>query len=1111
MRVVMLTSLLFATAMLASASSKGQLLDKEQYSVSFRNESLETCIRRIRKLTGVEFAYNPEELKQFSISERRFTRQNLGSILGSLLSSTPLAFREMDNSIVIYNPVEELTAAQDQNVSGTVTNGLGEALPGVSIRVKGRLTGVVSDKNGAFSIRCQKGDVLVFSFLGFLQQEAIAGNSPLRIVLQDNNAELKEVIVVGYGEQRKRNVVSAIGTIDSKEIQRSPVIKASDALVGRIPGLMAVKSAGGPGRGSDLYIRGFSTLNSGPPLNSLAPLVVIDGIPGRGLDNLDPNEIETVSILKDASASAVYGARAANGVILVTTKKGVRGAPSISLNSGVVMQRPTRLYDVLGSYDYALLLNEAHKNEGSYNPTAGRGYTDAELQKFKDGSDPDVYADTDWYDEILDDHAIQTQHSLSVSGGAEKTRYFASAGYAYEGGLFSLAKFNRYNFRLNLESKVGKNVTFSIQSSGMASKAQDMGSFTSDYVIQFAMESPRIYPNRFSNGLYNYIPQARGNMYLMARGDNGTRTTTNNVFNGNVSLQYDVPFLQGLSVKGTLAYDKINTFGKRWLTPYTAYIRDAAGNYTPANTFPSKPELTETYTQFQTLVTEFSLAYQRQFGQHNVSALLLFNRTDDQGDNLSAGRTNFASSALDQLDLGDRTQATNAGNASQRGRIGYVGRFGYNFKERYLLEFNFRYDGSNIFPPGRQFGFFPSLALGWRVSDEPFFKEALPFIPSLKIRGSYGLAGNDAVNPYQFLATYNLVQTTNGYSFGGAAPQYISGLQESVLPNPDFTWEKTRIGNIGIEASFWEGRLTLEADYFTKHTVDILIPPTQVVASTLGITLPPQNAAEVQNRGVEIQLGYADRNKDFSWRVRPNATFLRNKVLQYAQASSVPQWQRLEGFSVGFGAVTGYQAQGLYQSEDEIKAGPTPLYPNVKPGDIRYADIDGDNRITPADRAVISKGAYPNILLGADMGASWKGLELNLLWQGAANVETHFRGTIAWPFSGDGVPAAQHLNRWTPENPGASFPRLWINNQNNSQNSTYWLRNTSYLRLKNLELAYSMPRQMLQPVGLSQIRFYVSALNLLTFSSYKYTDPEASASVAYPLMRYYNAGVNVKF
>ncbi len=706
---------------------------------------------------------------------------------------------------------------------------------------------------------------------------------------------------------------------------------------------------------------------------------------------------------------------------------------------------------------------------------------------------------------------MQTQHNLSVSGGAEKTRYFASAGYAYEGGLFDLAKFNRYNFRLNLESKVGKNFTFNIQSSGMASKARDMGSFNSDYVIQFAMESPRIYPNQFSNGLYNYIPQARGNMYLMARGDNGTRTTTNNVFIGNVSLQYDVPFIKGLSAKGLLAYDKQNTFGKRWLTPYAAFIRDAAGNYSPANTFPSKPELTETYTQYQTLVAEFSLAYQRSFGDHEISALALFNRTDDQGDNLSAGRTNFSSSALDQLDLGDRTQATNTGNATQRGRIGYVGRLGYNYKARYLMEFNFRYDGSNIFPPGHQYGFFPSLALGWRISDEPFFKRAAPFIPSLKIRGSYGLAGNDAVNPYQFLATYNLVQTTNGYSFGGTTPQYISGLQESVLPNPDFTWEKTRIGNIGIEATFWKNRLTLEADYFTKHTVDILIPPTQVVASTLGITLPPQNAAEVQNRGVEIQLGYSDRRKNISWRVRPNATFLRNKVLKYAQATSVPEWQRLAGRSVGFSAVTGYQADGLYQSEDEIKAGPTPLYPNVKPGDIRYVDLNGDNKITPADMSLISKGPYPNILMGADMGVEWKGIELNLLWQGAANVETHFRGTIAWPFAGDGVPAEQHLDRWTPENRDASFPRLWINNQNNSQNSTYWLRNTSYLRLKNLELAYSLPRSILQPAGISQVRFFVSGLNLLTFSSYKYTDPEASSSVAYPLMRYYNAGINVKF
>lgn len=1110
MRVLMLASVLFAIAMLASASSRGQLLEKEKVTASFRDESLESCIRRLRLLSGVEFAYNPAELKQFSVSAQTFNRLPLGQVLNKLLASTPLTYREMNNSVVIFS--KRVNADdQERQVTGTVRAESGELLPSVTVRIKGKTTGTVTDKNGTFSLTCEPGDVLVFSLVGFVQKEAVPGNDPLHITLVEVNAELREVVVVGYGEQRKRNVTGAIGIIEAKEIQRAPVVKASDALVGRVPGLIAVKSGGGPGRGSDLYIRGFSTFNSGPPLFSAAPLIVVDGIPGRNLDLLDPGEIDNISVLKDASASSVYGARAANGVILVTTKKGVRGQPAITLNSGITTQRPTRLYKILDSYNYGVLLNEAHRNEGTFNPAAGRGYTDADLQKFRDGSDPDQFANTDWYDEILNKQALQTQHNLSVSGGNEKTRYYANAGYAFEGGLFDLANFRRYNLRLNLESRIGKNLTFVVQTAGMVSKARDMGSFDMDYVVKFAMQSPRIYPNRFTNGLYNYVASARGNMYLMSRGDNGSRNTTVNLFTGNVSLQYDVPFVKGLSAKGTMAYDKQNHFAKRWLTPYSAFTRDAAGNYFPANTFPAKAELTETYYQYQTVITELSLQYHRQFGQHNVSGLLLLNRTNDMYDSLTAGRTNFASSALDQLNLGDRTQATNSGNAGQRGRIGYVGRLGYNFAERYLFEFNFRYDGSNIFPPGSQYGFFPSVSAGWRISDESFFEPVKAIVPSLKIRGSYGLAGNDAVFGYQFLSTYNLAQTTGGYSFGGASPQYIPTLQETILPNPNFTWEKTRIGNIGIEAVFLKNKLSLEADYFSKHTVDILIPPTQIVASTLGISLPPQNAAQVQSRGVEIQLGYQDRRGAFSWRVRPNATFLRNKVVKYAQATSVPAGQRLEGRSVGFGAVTGYTALGLYQTEDEIKNGPTPLYTNVKPGDIRYADLDGDNKITANDRSIITKGPYPNILFGADMGLRWKDVELNLLWQGVADRETHFENTIAMPFSNDGVPAEQHLDRWTPENKNASFPRLWINNQNNSQRSTYWLRNTSYLRLKNLELAYSLSRNLLRPIGLSRVRVYVSALNLLTFSPYKIADPEMAALGAYPLMRYYNAGATVNF
>ncbi|WP_158618138.1 SusC/RagA family TonB-linked outer membrane protein [Chitinophaga lutea] len=1105
----MLASVLFVTAMLASASSRGQLLEKERVTASFRNESLESCMRRLRLLSGVEFAYNPAELKQFTVSVQSFHRQPLGQILSALLASTPLSFREMNNSIVIFS--REEGPVQEKKVTGTVRGSTGELLPSVTVRIKGKTAGTVTDKDGAFSLDYNPGDVLVFSLLGYVQKEAVPGRGPLHIVLMEENAELKEVVVVGYGEQRKRTVTGAIGTVDAKEIQRSPVVKASDALAGRVPGLIAVKNAGGPGRGSDLYIRGFSTFNSGPPLNSAAPLIVIDGIPGRNLDMLDPSEIDNVSVLKDASASSVYGARAANGVILVTTKKGNRGQPAITLNSGVVMQKPTRQYHILDSYNYALLLNEAHKNEGTFNPAAGRGYNDADLQKLRDKSDPDQLADTDWYDEILNKQALQTQHNLSVSGGSEKTRYYAGAGYAYEGGLFDLVNFRRYNMRLNLESRIGKNLVFNLNTAGMVSKARDMGAFDADYVVKFAMQSPRIYPNRFSNGLYNYIPSARGNMYLMSRGDNGTRTTSFNLFTGSLSLQYNIPFVEGLSAKGTLAYDKQHTFAKRWLTPYAAYTRDAAGNYFPANTFPAKAELRETYYQYQTVISELSLQYNRYFGKHHVSGLLLFNHTSEAADSLIAARSNFSSPALDQLNLGDPTQATNAGTAGQRGRIGYVGRLTYNFSEKYLFEFNFRYDGSNIFPPGHQYGFFPSVSAGWRISEEPFFKPALGVVPSLKLRGSYGLAGNDAVFPYQFLSTYNLSQGTGGYSFGGASPQYSPGLNETILPNPDFTWEKTRIGNIGLDAAFLDNRFTLETDYFVKHTYDILIPPTQIIASTLGISLPPQNAAEVESRGVELQLGYNDRRGALSWRVRPNATFLRNKVLKYAQATSVPAWQRVEGRSVSFGSVTGYTAQGIYQTEEEIKAGPTPLYPNVKPGDIRYADIDGDNKITAADRSLISKGAYPNILFGADMGVYWKGIELNLLWQGVADRETHFSGTIAFPFSGDGVPAQQHLDRWTPENKGASFPRLWINNQNNSQNSTFWLRNTSYLRLKNLELAYNLPQTWLRPIGLSRVRVYVSGLNLLTFSSYKLTDPEISAQGAYPLMRYYNAGATVNF
>jgi len=1086
-------------------------------SLRMKNASIAEVLQEIGKKTSYRFAFNNNALPAGKEINLNVKHQPVSEVLDEVLANTGLHYQLLDEQIIVVSSYARIA---NTRISGQVTDRTGTPLLGVSIRVKGSNTGTVTNEYGRFSLNVPNNAVLIVSYIGFQQQEiTLNGRRQLNIVL-DGIRELESVVVVGYGVQQKSTLTGSVGVVSSKVLTQSPAIKASDALLGRVPGLMAIKGSGGPGSGSRLYVRGISGLgseiggtNTGRATDNLEPLMVVDGIPGRSMDNLDPNEIETISILKDASAVAVYGARGANGVILVTTKKGSKGKTTLNFTSNTTMQRPTRLYKVLDSYNYAMLQNEAYKNEGNYNPAAGRGYTDAELTKFKDGSDPDHYANTDWYSEMLSAYSMQTQYNLSASGGNDKTKYFVSAGYAAEGGLFDVVKYSRYNARVNLESQLTKRLLLNVQTAANLSKKRDIASFDADYVVKYALQSPRILPNQFSNGLYNQIPSARGNMYLVSRGANGTRNTTGNMFNGNMSLEYEVPYIKGLSVKGMVGYDKTSGMVKAFTTPYETYILDANDNYTKSTTANTKARLTQTYTDMQLLTAELSAFYKRNWGKHHVNGLLLYNMTDMRGDTMGATRSNFQSSSLPELSLGDPTQASNTGTEMQRGRMALVGRFGYDFDSRYMMEFNFRYDGSNIFPKGKQFGFFPSVALGWRISEEQFFKENIKFINNLKVRGSYGLAGNDGVNPYQFLSTYDVLQGADGgYSFGGANPQYIPGLRESVLSNPNFTWEKSRMLNLGLEMSVLKDRLTLEADYFRKATTDILMPRTAIVGAPLGVPLPSENMAQTLSYGVEVQLGYTGQAGKLNYFVRPNLTWMKNKVVKYDEASSVPAWQRLEGQRISMGRPTiGYVADGLYQSEEEIKNGPKPLYDNVKPGDIRYVDIDGDGKITPNDRQLINKGSYPDVIYGLYTGAGYKGIELNILVQGAADVQTLFTGTTAFPFAGDGVPVAHHLDRWTPENPNAAFPRMWINNQNNSQNSTYWLKNTAYLRVKNVELSYNLPRNWMKAAGMSNVRIYVSGMNLLTFSAYKYADPEASGLVAYPLMRFYNAGINVQF
>jgi TonB-linked SusC/RagA family outer membrane protein len=1106
--------LLLSVCLTVSATGYGQI------SLSEQRAPLQKVFKAIQKQSGYDFLCTYELLEKAGNVSVNVRNVSVQSAIEATLQGKGLTYDIQGKTVVIKPLPVALHPSADtthtpMDIRGKVTDDKGDPIPGATIIVAELKKSVPANSNGEFELKgIAAGTTLDITCIGYEPRKVpVKGNGPLHIILSASTLKLKEVVMVGYGQQQKVNLTGAIATVNAKELTENHATPAlSDMLAGRISGLYVQKSSGVPGAGSDLKIRGLSTFNNS------SPLVIIDGIPGRSIDDQNPADIQSVSVLKDAAAIAVYGARAANGVILITTKKGQAGKPEITFTANLIDQVPTHIYKRVNAYQYARLQNEALQNEGTFDPSLGLGYTPAQVQKFKDGSDPDRYPNTDWLKTLTKSSIVQSNYNLSASGGNENARYFVSVGYVKNGGLVPIEDYSRWNLRSNLSANINRNLKLELNVAGVFSKQEGQDLYGGTYIMKQAYGTPPIRTNQFSNGLYAQVPEQRGNSYLQSTGKAGFNTTNNNTLNSTLSLQYDLPWVKGLSVKGTAAYDKGYSFGKNFSVPYEVYTINNAGAYTKVAPNPPNPSLGESFNQPQSLTMEGSIRYERELQQHHISGLLLYTQTQSNTDNFSTQRRNFVSGSLPQLSLGDPTQVSNAGGGSQSARRGMVGRASYDYASRYLLEFNFRYDGSDIFPPGHRYGFFPSVSGGWVLSNEPFYKEPFKGLDFVKIRGSWGQLGNDRVAPYQFLSTYALIGSPyygGGYTFGGPSPVYYQSLQAGVLPNPAFTWERAVMTNIGLEAHYKGDFLTLEADYFRKRTRDILAAPALQVPSVIGLGLPDYNNGIVDNSGIEITLGHTQHLGAFTCYVNTNISINRNRIVSFPESLSTPAWQKVTGTSVASYSIVdplvgrlGYQSDGLYQSQKEVNEGPAPLYGTVAPGDIRYKDIDHDGAITPNDRVVLGEHFFPGIQYGIRWGGSYKGIELNVLLQGSGNVQA-YNSTINSRVGVTG--SAQLLDHWTPDNTTAPYPRLWVNYQNNAEVSDYWVVNAAYMRLKNLELAYSIPKHLLQRAGIKSLRLSVSGNNLLTFTHFKLFDPETAGQITDPLMKSYSAGASLQF
>ena len=1008
------------------------------------------------------------------------------------------------------------TQSETQNpqkiITGVITDENGEPVIGAGVIEKGTANGVVTDINGSFSFSVGENAVLQISYIGYTPQEvSVQGKSTLIITLREDIQTLEEVVVVGYGVQKRVSITGSVASIQANEITVTKTANVTNTLAGKLPGLRALQRSGQPGDdAAAIDIRGFGN-----------PLVIIDGIE-RSLTQIDANDIESISILKDASAS-VYGFKGANGVILVTTKKGEIKKPKISYNGYLGLQKETRFAEVYNSYEYASLFNEAQLNIGVRPP-----YTQEELEKYKAGNDPD-YPDNNWWELMTRRLTPQMYHNVSVSGGSEKVKYYFSVGYTHQEGIWASKEeeFNRYNVRSNISSEITKGLTVALQLSGRLDNRftpNDAGRFSTYFKVR---PNIPIYANN-NPAYYYHIGDNVNPIQGLYSEEMGYGKRDRREFNGSLILNWEVPWIKGLSAKILLAYDYNNSFTKNWAKEYSAYSYDVT---------------TDTYTQYfrRTLSTlntrmdnsfsptqQYSLNYQNTFGVHDWGGILLMEMRNYRNDWVSAYRQFFIS-AIDQMNAGDNVNKDNGGNLEQSANAGLVGRMNYAYASKYLLELSFRYDGSYKFAEDRRWGFFPAVSLGWRISEESFFKERFSFVNNLKIRGSYGKIGDEGTfSAFQYVTGYTYPSSNYILGSGGV----LNGVADRGLPNTNLTWYESATANIGFETQILNGLISAEFDYFERRRDGLLAYRSLTLPTSFGQSLPQENLNSDLTRGFEIVLGHRKKIGDVSYNVKANFTTTRelNRYVERAASGNMyDNWRN--NTNDRYKSMTwGYEVLGRFRNFEEILNAPIQDGNGNKsllPGDIYYKDLNDDGIINDLDRKPIAHGTIPSMYYGLNLSAEWKGIDFTAFFQGAAGHELLCIETFTEPFiqRGLGTGVTFWTDRWhreNPEDPGSAWipgympPLRPSGFALNDESSTWSILNQKYLRLKTIELGYSLPKAWISKFGADNIRVYANGYDILTLTDgrrMKYMDPENGDSYnkAYPPLKSFNFGINLSF
>ncbi|WP_304517605.1 SusC/RagA family TonB-linked outer membrane protein [Cecembia rubra] len=1004
---------------------------------------------------------------------------------------------------------------QNRQVTGQVISQSDkDGMPGVAVTLKGTTRGAVTDINGRFSIDVPSSEsILVFSFIGYATQERAVGNqTSINITLSESEELMQEFVVVGYGEQKKLNLTGSVETVRFDDAVNQPVTNSGQLMYGRFAGVQLTQASGLPGSDqSGIIIRGQGSFGG------TTPLVVIDNIQYEGLrefNNLAPSDIESISVLKDASAAAIYGARGANGVIVVTTKKGQKGKFSVDYNNFIGFQRVTVVPEYLDGVQYAQLRNERDINLNG--PNAQIRYSDEAIDAIRNGTMPNMYANTNWAQVALRDAPIQN-HYLGFTGGSDKTTYRVSVGYLNQEAVVQ-GKFQNERFTLGVNLTASPNEWLTVTNVTNAYWAKfrgptgGPGAITGETGIinQFQRSAPTI-PVRYPNGELGFADGAYLNQnssypinHVLETGFRGDHENDNINFSERLGLQAKI--IDGLvfETSGSLIinFANISDFAP------TRVIRDWDGNIINQNLL---NRLSNDLNFSYRLMNENILRYNTSFNDsHNFNFMLGHSVIYDKVDGFGGTLQGFPTDNIQEFDGGGVINPSVSGGASEEAWQSFFGRVNYNYEEKYLFEFNLRRDGSSKFGPENRYGTFPSVSAGWNIGRESFLAGS-QVLSDLKVRGSWGISGNDRIGNYIFEQTYN---TGLDYHIGQST--IVPAVALTALANPGIRWERIEQYNFGLDMALFQNKLNITADYFRRISSDILYTNFPI-PNSIGVTnLAAQNAAGMENKGIELSVNYRKSFGPVRMEIGGNVTRMAdNRVTNLGEGGEETiTGNNIIRIGVPFQSYFGYQAIGIFQSQEEVNSAPVQFGSNLtRPGDIRYADTNGDGVIDANDRVVIGN-PFPRWIYGANLNLTFKDFDLTAIFQGLGRVDRIMQGNGQLPMVDDRNNALSYWqNRWTPENPSEDLPRL--GGVNNQLISTFYIEDMSFFRLKNIEIGYNLPKAVAHKLLMQRARIFIGGQNLLTFTKVKNFDPERQRGLnterTTPLYKVYTAGINLKF